>query len=799
MRLLRRLLLILVILLVFLVLLGAGGGYYLLRRPWPTTQGRLEVAGLSAPVEIYRDRWGVPHIYAQTAEDLFFAQGYVHAQDRLWQMDFQRRTGHGRLSEVLGDATLDIDRFLRTIGTSRAAQADVERLDPESRRYLEAYARGVTAYIESHRDRLPIEFRLLGYTPEPWRPVDTLVWAKMMAWDLGTNWELELLRARIVAQLGAEALEGLFVPYPPDAPLIVPPEVGAYQGLGEPSLAALHRASAWLGLGDDGFGSNSWVVAGDRTATGAPLLANDPHLGIQMPSIWYEIGLHGGGFDVVGASLPGAPGVILGHNDRIAWGFTNLGADVQDLYIERLNPEDPYQVEYNGQWEDVQVIREEIPVKGRPPEVLEVRVTRHGPLINDVVEGLEQPLAFRWTAISEPSEVWRAILNLNRARNWEEFRDALRYFTVPGQNIIYADVEGNIGYQATGLIPIRAQGDGRVPVPGWTDAYEWVRFILYEEMPFSFNPASGQIVTANNRVVGDEYPYLLTHDWTAPYRAQRIIDLLADRKGLTIQDFQAIQADVYSIPAARLVPYILNAARPQGFLEEEALERLKAWDYRMDADSPAASIFEVVYREIVRELFGDELGEELLSDYLEHSSVHHLAVERLIDRPDDPWWDDTRTPQRETRDEILDRAFRRGVDWLGSQLGDMTSVWLWGRIHGATFDHPLGAVRPLDLLFNRGPVPARGSGVTVNAAGFNYAKGFAVSSLASYRQIIDLADLRNSISMHTTGQSGHPFHPHYADLIPMWQGVDYHPMYWDAVRLASEGATRLVLSPEASP
>lgn len=792
---LQRLSLILVALLLLLLLAGIGGGYLFLRRSWPVTRGELQVAGLQALVEIYRDRWGVPHIYAQNAEDLFFAQGYVHAQDRLWQMDFQRRIGHGRLSEVLGEATVKTDRFLRTIGIHRAAQADLEHLDSESRRYLEAYARGVTAYIESHKGRLPVEFRLLGYTPEPWQPIDSLVWAKMMAWDLGGNWELELLRARIVEKLGADALPGLFPTYPEDAPLIVPPEVRAYRDLGAPSLVAVGRINEAVGMAGDGFGSNSWVVAGRRTATGAPLLANDPHLGIRMPSIWYEIGLHGGGFDVVGASLPGTPGVVLGHNNRIAWGFTNLGPDVQDLYIERMNPENPYQVEYEGRWEDVQVVREEIRVKGRPPETLEVRITRHGPLINDVVEGLEQPVAFRWTAISEPSEIFQAILGLNRARNWEEFRAALKHFTVPGQNIIYADVEGNIGYQATGWIPIRAQGDGRLPVPGWTGAYEWTGFIPYEELPSVLNPPSGQIVTANNRVVGDDYLYLLTYDWAAPYRAQRIIDLLGDHKGLTVQDFQAIQADVYATPAERLVPYIVDAVQPQNFLEEEALERLKNWDYRMTADSPAASIFEAVYRELVRQLFGDELGDELLTSYLKFGAAHHVAVERLLDDPQNPWWDDVRTPQRETRDEILTRAFQRGVDWLGSQLGDQTSAWPWGRVHGAAFEHPLGAIKPLNLLFNRGPIPAQGSGVTVNRAGFRYAKDFSVRGLSSYRQIIDLGDWERSRSMHTTGQSGHPFHPHYADMIAPWQAVRYHSMGWDRDRLAAGGAERLVLKP----
>ena len=770
-----------------LLLLATSGGYFFLRRSFPTIEGALRVPGLKSRVEIYRDRWGVPHIYADNIEDLFFAQGYVHAQDRLWQMEFVRRIGHGTLSEVLGEATLDKDRFLRTIGLRRAAEADLALLDEETRLVLESYARGVNAFIESHWDRLPLEFILLGFKPAPWKPVDSLVWGEIMSWELGRNWRMELLRAKLIQKLGEGKAQELIPPYPEDGPLIVPPEAKGYSLLGNPSLPP----------DEGGLASNNWVVDGAKSATGKPLLSNDPHLAIQMPSIWYEIGLHGGGFDVVGASFPGAPGVVIGHNNHIAWGVTNAGPDVQDLYIEKVNPDNPHQYEYKGKWEDMEVIEEEIKVKGRAePERLEVRITRHGPIISEVVEGLKQPLALRWTAL-EGIQLLRSVLLLDRARNWEEFREALRYWDVPSQNFVYADVDGNIGYQMPGRIPIRAKGQGLVPVPGWTGEYEWEGYIPFEELPSLYNPPTHYIVTANNKIVPDDYPYFISYEWNAPYRAQRIAELLAAKDKLSVEDFERIQADVYSIPGERFCRYLLRL-KPQGWLQERAMKQLRAWDFRNGADSTGAAIFQVFYLKLVENTFADELGEELLKDYLgaKMGVLHHMALERIIDDADNPWFDDVSTPERETRDEIVRRSFQEALDFLGRRFGDHPEQWAWGRLHQAAFEHPLGVVKPLHLIFNRGPFPYGGSGFTVNAASFDYEEPFAVKRIASYRQIVDLSDFANSLSMHTTGQSGQPFHKHYADMISSWRAVEYHPMLFDRERIAADREGLLILIPK---
>jgi len=786
---------VLFVVLLMLVLVAGSGAYLFVQRSFPVVNGTVQVPGLDGQVTVIRDRWGVPHLYADSQRDLFFAQGYIHAQDRLWQMELNRRIGSGTLSEVLGDATLDTDKFLRTVGLRRAAEKDWEVLDAETCRCLQDYADGVNAFIDSHRDRLPLEFNLLGYEPEPWTPLDTLSWGKVMSWDLGGNWETELLRARLVAHLGADKAQDLLPPYPDGGPFIIPPEARSYAGLGTPSLAANDPLAQWLGANGPGIGSNNWVVDGSLTASGKPLLANDTHLGIQMPSIWYEMGLHGGGFNVVGFTFPGAPAVIIGHNDRIAWGVTNLGPDVQDLYLEKLNPDNPTQVEFMGQWEDVQVVKEEIKVKDQEAVVLEVRLTRHGPLLNDVVDGLEQPIAFRWTAL-DAARLFDSVVGVNLARDWESFREALRNWDVPSQNFVYADVAGNIGYQSPGKIPIRAKGDGTVPVPGWTGEYEWTGYIPFDELPFVYNPPTHFVVTANNKVVPDDYPYLISSGWAPGYRAQRIADLLASKAAsgpLTPDDFRDIQADVYSLPGEFLTTYLLEA-RPENDLQERALNQVRDWDHVNSDASPGAAILAVFYQEISRAVLADELGDELFDDYAEGGQIR--ALESILAHADNAWLDDVSTSVVETRQAIVQRAFAATVERLSDALGDRPERWAWGRLHTATFvNNPLGVsgIGPLERLVNKGPFPMGGSGYTVYNTGYD--RDFEQRTVSSQRQIVDLNDWGNCRSQHTTGQSGQPMHKHYADMIQAWRAVEHHPMLFDRPQIEAEQEGTLILRP----
>ena len=773
------------------------GGSLFVRRTFPTIDGSVKVAGLRSTVEVYRDRWGVPHIYADNAEDLFFAQGYVTAQDRLWHMEFNRRVGSGTLSEILGVATLETDRFIRALGWRRVAEEEADALSGETLTMLEAYSAGVNAFIDSHGGSLPLEFTILGVEPEPWTPADSISWAKAMAWDLGGNWEAELLRALLIDAVGEDKAAELAPPYPDDHPVIVPPGVGVDANLGIDSLLARSAELERFLSGGPGVGSNNWVVDGSKSATGKPLLADDVHLGLQMPSIWYEVHLVGGGLNVEGYSFPGVPGVIVGHNEHIAWGVTNLGPDVQDLYLEKVNPANPDQYEYQGQWLDMETLEEVIEVSGQDPVVERVQLTRHGPVITSVVEDVEEVVAFRWTAL-EPNRMFDSLLMLDGASNWEEFRAALELWAVPSQSFVFADTEGNIGYQTPGLIPIRSEGHtGLLPVPGWTGEYEWQGYIPFDELPSVFNPPTHYLVTANNKVVGDDYPYVLAYDFSLGHRAQRITSQLADTDILSIEDLQRIHGDTYSYSGEVFAPYVLQI-EPEGFLQERALNELRAWDYRCEAESTGATIFHVFYMELVENTFGDELGDELLTEYLTGWTWHHLALEEMIQERENPWFDDTTTPEKETRDDIVLRSFADALDYLGNRFGDVPHAWEWGRLHGVTFVHqPLGesGIAPLEMIFSRGPVEIGGSADTVNAASFDPEKPYATTDGVSQRLIVDLSDFDNSLSTHTTGQSGLPFHKHYDDMIHPWQAVEYHPLHWSREMVEQNQEGLLVLEP----
>ncbi len=582
----------LVIVLILVLVIGAAT-FTLSRLAFPRTNGEaiLENAALDSPVDVYRDSNGIPHIYAQSTHDLFAAQGYVHAQDRFWQMDFQRAVGHGRLAQIFGDSQIETDQFLRTLGWSRTADEEFAAMSPEAQAVLTAYADGVNAYMEERTSiRLSLEYSVLkltngSYKPVPWEPADSLVWAKAMAWDLRSNMDVEIARAIISNKVGADRVDDLFPVYPDDRPVIVPGDGGTTASTELPAVLAetndllvtvadrLDILDGLLGISGADIGSNNWVVSGDLTDTGKPILANDPHLGIQMPSIWYEVGLHCApvgpdcDLEVAGFSLLGVPAVVLGHNDRIAWGVTNLAADVQDLYIEKLNPDNLNQYEVNGQWVDMDVYTETLIIAGGKKTDVEVRVTRHGPIISDTYGDLEDfdetsgmalpddyAIALRWTAL-EPTRMVEAIFGINTADNWNDFRAALSNWDVPSQNFIYADVDGNIGYQMPGRIPIRAEGDGRIPVPGWTNQYEWTGFIPFEELPSLYNPPEGFIVTANNAVVDDSYPYHLAREWSYGTRAQRITDLIEEADGpITVAVMEEMQRDNRNLMAEETHP-----------------------------------------------------------------------------------------------------------------------------------------------------------------------------------------------------------------------------------------------------
>lgn len=806
------------------------------RTSFPQTDGTFQAEGLRDEVQVYRDAMGIPHIFAANDHDLFFAQGYVHAQDRFWQMDFQRHASSGRLSEMLGAATLDTDVFLRSMGWQRIAQEELKNLDARTLAALEAYAAGVNAYMEGKSNlELSFEYLFLGllngdYEPEPWEPLHTLTWAKAMAWDLRANMGTEIERAVLLQTLSAEQIAELYPPYPAEGPFIVPDfELSAASGAVDAAQADYVPEGDWgqalnvvgqrfaaldaiLGGGASAeIGSNSWAVSGELSATGAPLLANDPHLGVGLPSIWYQNSLHCAplsvdcSLEVSGVSFVGAPGVVIGHNANIAWGFTNTGPDVMDLYIIKVNPENENQYELNGEWVDMEVVMEEISVAGDDDVRLPVRITQFGPIISDSYgplsdfdekAGVELPenyaVALRWTALEE-AYVISAVLEFDYASNWEEFRAAASRLVVPSQNLLYADVEGNIGYQMPGNIPIRGAGEGLYPAPGWTDEYAWQGYVPFEELPYSFNPAAGFIVTANNAVVSEDYPYRIADSWAYPSRAQRILDMLAAQEGdFTAADFQAQQMDNLSLLAPDLVA-ALGGLSLEGELLE-AYEMLAGWDGQQEIDSAPAALFNVFYNNLLAETFHDELPE----DYWPGARDRFWYVFRSI-LPDaqNAWWDNVSTEALETRDDILEDALSAGLAEIEDLLGGNPENWRWGELHTLSFEHQVMNNFPLiNRLFNRGPFETSGGASIVNATSWEPTDGsYAVTALPSKRTVYDLSDWSNSTQIHSMGQSGHAYHPNYVDMTPLWAQGETLPMLWQLEEIQAAAAALMILQP----
>jgi penicillin amidase len=764
------------------ILLSAAAGYALVRRTLPQVSGELRLNGLEKPVKVYRDERGVPHIEADTVQDLYRAQGYVTAQDRLWQMDLTRRATAGRLSEIFGESQIQTDRFLKSLLLDEAATASLGAYTAETRTLLEAYAAGVNAYVEeaTATGRLPVEFYLLGYTPEPWRVTDTLAVGKFMAYDLGGNWPDEVFHYLLQQKVGPELTKQLLPRYPENGPTILSAESAGKIVPGarpasssEPSLPTMPLPSLDLRallsaayIPDEHVGSNNWVVSGTKTRSGKPLLANDPHLAIRTPAIWHQVHLtttdKTGPFSVIGATLPGVPGVIVGHNEFVAWGVTNTGPDVQDLYIERRNPQNPYQFEYMGKWEDARVIKDPIKVKGGQEIPFEVLVTRHGPIVSDISGGEgarpQEVLALRWTA-HLPTPEMEAVLAINRAKTWPEFRTALQKFLVPTQNFVFAAVDGTIAYRAGGQVPIRKQGDGLFPVPGWTDAYEWAGFIPFDQMPEVVNPPEGFIATANNRVAPDSYPYFLTYEWAPPHRAARIREVLAPRNDLTDDDMRRLQVDYTNLQARTMVPLLLPLVEKASLSspEQEVVRILKRWDFVDAADQAAPLAYQLWWKHLSRLLYEPVMGPELYALQTGRTQATESAIyEATAGQPND--W----VARAGGLEKLAVEAFHAAVAEGTANDGANPAEWRWGAFHQFAAQHPIGAsVKALGWLLNPPNFPIGGSLVTVAQMKYNDTTGL-VTNAGPWRMVADLSNLAgNSWDILTPGESGHFLSPWY--------------------------------------
>ena len=802
-----------------LALLGAGIGSglagiaYLTQRllsdALPTLDGSKRVKGLRQPVEIIRDRWAVPHIYAQTEEDLFFAQGYVQAQDRLFQMDLNRRAGYGRLSELAGSAGVKSDRLARYCGWPRAAEAQwagIQR-DPETRVVSEAFAAGVNSFIAE--TKLPAEYRLLVCAPEPWHPRDGAAWGAVLAWGLSVNWQMELLRTRLIEELGPAKAADLTPLQGKDYAAIFP-EAIFDDRLSGALLQAYDEAVQNLPLGKlpagSGLGSNNWVVNGKWTESGRPMLANDPHLPPLFPTLWYENHLSGGRYNVSGFTTPGVPGIIIGHNEHIAWGVTNAFPDIQDLFVERFHPDDPDLYEAPDGWKRAEVREEVIQIRGqRRPLVERVRYTRHGPVISDLLPTDSRALALRWTSHDENNHL-RAVLGICRAAKWDDLRQAAADWAFPAQNVVFADTSGNIGYLMPGKIPLRGKGEGLVPAPGWRSEYDWQGWIDHQEMPALFNPAQGYIVTANNRVAGDDYPHLLSGEWQPPYRAARIAELIQERAPLNVARHAQIQNDTVSLPAQRFVQLALfdmrraPTATPSD-AAKRALERLRDWDGDMRADAVAPTLaygWMVCFtRAIIFQAVGDELGHELLEahglDELPTHPFHGIAIELAL-----RWLGEGAPAWAGATKPALSDALETAINILRAQFGSREEGWQWGRLHYVNLYHHLAHLPVVGRLWRPVKHALGGDGFSVNQA--RVAPQFppaAVHVIASCRMILDVGAWDNSASSLPGGQSAHPASVHYQDSIEDWLQGEYHPMLYNRERIETEAENRLFLHPDA--
>lgn len=840
---------------VVLALVGlAGLSVATVRRPFPQVDGEISLPGLTTPVEVIRDQWGVANIYADNAEDLFEAQGYVQAQDRFFEMDVRRHITAGRLSELFGASQVETDTFIRTLGWRRVATAELPLLSASTRRYLDAYADGVNAYLQSHRPAsISLEYSLLGlqgldYAPEPWTAVDSLSWLKAMAWDLGANLDREVETSLMLPAVGPKQTADLWPDYPLRgfAPIVTSGAVrnGSFdpaasagnrrvlpEGLAKSQTAAYTEALRGVAQKldqlptmiadhsvDGATGSNSWVVAGSRTETGKPILANDPHLATSIPSTFVQIGLHcrtvgkACPFEVSGYSFAGMPGVVVGHNATMAWGLTTSYVDVQDLYLEQLRGDS---VRVGDKYQPLEARTEEIRVAGEStPRTITVRSTKHGPLLSDSWGQLRQigaaaagegkdayAVSLAWTGL-QPSRTMDALLRLNVASNFTQFRAAAKLLGAPSQNLVYADIHGNIGYQLPGAIPERGRGDGDTVAPGWDPAYDWKGLIPFGELPWAENPADGYIVTANNQIIGQEhYSRKLGSTYSYGWRSQTIVDALRTNPRISVaQNLELQNEDVVRF-ADVLVPRLLKLSvadsptTPASWVAE-GQQTLVGWDYSASTDSAAAAYFFVVVHNVLERTFRDQMPEEL---WPSGGDRWYAVLTKLLDDPDNAWWDDTRTPDvRERRDDVLRAAMTDARKELTSLMSRETSGWEWGKLHRVTLQHQtLGSsgIRPIEKLFNRGDWPVGGGPAVVNAMSFDDTQGYRVNAGPTMRMVVDLSELDKSRWINQSGNSGHAYNPNYDDQAPLWIKGETLPFVTDKATIESQAKHRLNLVP----
>jgi penicillin amidase len=783
------------------------------RRAAPETHGAILVPDLGEKVKVYWDSFAVPHIFADSEHDLFMAQGYLHAQERLWQMDISRRFLNGRMTEIFGErplpwkelsirflnkTTVHLDYFMRLMGIRRTASASLNVVPQEYVDLLEAYSDGINCYIETHLNSLPLEFRLLRYEPEPWTSVDSLTIAKGFAFFLSTSLFTRLAWTAITGKLkGQEAkLQSLSPSYLTGAPWITRAVAEKAQGLFR-FLNGTFQQSDWA-IGAQG--SNNWVIAPWRSSTGKAILCNDPHLRMTIPSIWYLIHLKASSnnkekndFEVWGASIPGSPCVHLGHNRWIAWGVTAALCDDGELYREKIHPREPDLYLAGSQWTKMECTDEKIRIRGGKEVRKEIRATRHGPVISDFAEkdSDDEVLAFKWTA-HDPGEEIRALYGVNRARNWDEFLCGLSYQVAPTLNYVYADTEGNIGYSLAGKVPIRPHAPSFLPVPGWNGEFDWKGYVPFNELPRLYNPPEGIIATANNRITDDSYPYYLSDLFEPPYRIRRIKELLAAKQKYSVEEIAEIQRDVVSVQARDMIRDLRDdleeSARKEPSLKK-AVEKLTLWDGNCSEESAVAALAHVLHQHIMENLLLPVLGKELFVAYKEIFNQCLVPIEQILRDPQSPWFDSL------PRQALVEKSLREACEELTRRLGADMDQWRWGRIHTLTLQHHLGRSKILAPFFSIGPLPSPGDSVTINMGFYRHSDPYQHIVGPSLRMLINVGDWRLSRFILPSGQSGHFFSPHYGDQTELWRRGNYIQLCCGEEEI--KNWPLLILTPEA--
>jgi len=782
-------------LLAVLGLAGVAWGLWIARRALPQIQGTIRVDGLRSSAEIVRDKWGIPHVFAENDDDGYFALGWSTAQDRLFQMEINRRLAQGRLSEIFGRATLKTDRLFRTMDFDRVGRRTVARARPECVRAAEAYIRGVNAYVGTLKGRLPPEFALLGIGFENARPEDFAGILGFMAWRLNLSWVFDPLYERLVAKVGEDRAAELFPYNLGGSPSVYPSTEAPPPRMSLFDLSPQERDL--VAFGPSLRASNNWVIGPGKSATGHAILCNDPHLAHALPGIWYQAHIKTPTLDVIGVTIQGLPLVIIGHNRDIAWGMTNVMLDAADLFVEKVDLEGSGRVLIRNEWVPLESRTETIRIKGEPPLTLEVRSTPHGPLVSDLLRGETRALSYRWNyaAATQGSEL-EGFHALDRARNWDEFRAALRQFVSASQNVVYADQQGHIGMQTAGAIPrYVGKRDGTRFRVGWDGSEEWDGFVPFEELPSAFDPTEGWLASANNPTVASPAPYYISSQWEPVDRIQRIHELIRGKDKLTVADMERMHQDTLVVSAREMAPLVVaafDARPPSSATVRAAVAALRGWDGDMRADSSAPAVFAFFYNRLFAEIFADEMGEDLAKDYRAQANVWAIMIRSVMDGRE-RWFDRVDTPGVEGRDDILGASLEKAADDLQRTLGE-AGGWNWGRLHTLELRHPLGGARALAFYFNRGPVPVPGHNQSVNKMEFD-GSSFAVLHGPSMRQITDLGDLNRSLAILPGGQSGIPASPHYADLMPLWLAGRYHPLLMDRAEIDKVSEGRLVLTP----